>query len=39
MDLGHPIEVLEDLLAARGEQLRRTATLLAGHPDEGEDLL
>jgi len=39
MDQGHPIEVLEDLIAARGEPLRRTATLLAGSPDEGEDLL
>jgi len=39
MDPGHPIEMLEDLLASRGEHLRRTATLLAGSPDEGEDLL
>jgi RNA polymerase sigma-70 factor (sigma-E family) len=36
---GRPIEVLEDLLDDRGEHLRRTATLLAGSADEGEDLL
>jgi RNA polymerase sigma-70 factor (sigma-E family) len=39
MDPGHPVEALEDLLAAKGEHLRRTATLLAGSPQEGEDLL
>jgi RNA polymerase sigma-70 factor (sigma-E family) len=33
------IAVLEELLAAKGEHLRRTATLLAGGPDDGEDLL
>jgi RNA polymerase sigma-70 factor (sigma-E family) len=39
MDSERPIAEIEALLAARGEHLRRTATLLAGGPDDGEDLL
>jgi RNA polymerase sigma-70 factor (sigma-E family) len=39
MDPERSIAVLEELLAAKGEHLRRTATLLAGGPDDGEDLL
>jgi RNA polymerase sigma-70 factor (sigma-E family) len=39
MDPGHPTAVLEELFAVRGAHLRRTATLLAASPDEGEDLL
>jgi RNA polymerase sigma-70 factor (sigma-E family) len=39
MDSERPIAEIEELLAARGEHLRRTATLLAGNPDDGEDLL
>jgi RNA polymerase sigma-70 factor (sigma-E family) len=39
MDPERSIAVLEELLAARGEHLRRTASLLAGGPDDGEDLL
>jgi RNA polymerase sigma-70 factor (sigma-E family) len=39
MDSDRPIAEIEELLAARGEHLRRTATLLAGGPDDGEDLL
>lgn len=39
MDDGTPIAALEELLTAKGVHLRRTATLLAGSPDEGEDLL
>ncbi len=34
-----PVAVLEDLLAARGEHLLRTAVLLAGSRADGEDLL
>jgi RNA polymerase sigma-70 factor (sigma-E family) len=34
-----PVEVLEELLAARGEQLLRTAVLLSGSRADGEDLL
>ena len=34
-----PVAVLEELLAARGEQLLRTAVLLAGSRADGEDLL
>lgn len=39
MDSDRPIAEIEELLAAKGEHLRRTATLLAGGPDDGEDLL
>jgi RNA polymerase sigma-70 factor (sigma-E family) len=39
MDPDRLIAEIEELLAARGEHLRRTATLLAGGPDDGEDLL
>ena len=39
MHVEQPVAVLEELLAARGEQLRRTAVLLTGSHDEGEDLL
>jgi len=39
VDPERSIAVLEELLAARGEHLRRTASLLAGGPDDGEDLL
>jgi RNA polymerase sigma-70 factor (sigma-E family) len=39
MDSDRPIAEIEELLAARGGHLRRTATLLAGGPDDGEDLL
>jgi RNA polymerase sigma-70 factor (sigma-E family) len=39
MDSERPIAEIEELLATRGEHLRRTATLLAGGPDDGEDLL
>jgi RNA polymerase sigma-70 factor (sigma-E family) len=39
MDAEQPVAVLEELLAAKGEQLRRTAVLLTGSHDEGEDLL
>ena len=34
-----PVAVLEELLAARGEHLLRTAVLLAGSRADGEDLL
>jgi RNA polymerase sigma-70 factor (sigma-E family) len=39
MDSERPIEQIEELLAVRGDHLRRTATLLAGGPEDGEDLL
>jgi DNA-directed RNA polymerase specialized sigma24 family protein len=39
MDSERPIEQIEELLAVRGGHLRRTATLLAGGPEDGEDLL
>ena len=39
MDGEQPVAVLEELLAAKGEHLLRTAVLLAGSHDEGEDLL
>lgn len=39
MDSERPIADIEALLKAKGEHLRRTATLLAGDPDNGEDLL
>ena len=39
MDAEQPVGVLEELLAAKGEYLLRTAVLLAGSQDEGEDLL
>ena len=39
MDSERPIAEMEALLAAKGEHLRRTATLLAGGADNGEDLL
>ena len=39
MDGEQPVSVLEDLLAAKGEHLLRTAVLLAGSHEEGEDLL
>ncbi len=34
-----PVAVLEELLTARGERLLRAAIMLAGSPDDGEDLL
>lgn len=39
MDGEQPVAVLEELLAAKGEYLLRTAALLAGSQEEGEDLL
>jgi RNA polymerase sigma-70 factor (sigma-E family) len=39
MDSERPVAEIEALLTAKGEHLRRTATLLAGDPDSGEDLL
>lgn len=39
MDGEQPVEVLEELLAVKGEQLLRTAVLLAGSHADGEDLL
>jgi RNA polymerase sigma-70 factor (sigma-E family) len=39
MDGEQPVAVLEELLAAKGEHLLRTAVLLAGSPADGEDLL
>ena len=39
MDSGQSVAVLEELLAAKGEHLLRTATLLAGSHADGEDLL
>jgi len=39
MDDGTPIAAIEELLAVKGEHLRRAATLLTGGPEEGEDLL
>lgn len=39
MDDGQPVAVLEELLAAKGEQLLRTAVLLSGSHADGEDLL
>src|ERR1700745_2396590 len=39
MDDGQPVAVLEELLAAKGEHLLRTAVLLAGSHTDGEDLL
>jgi RNA polymerase sigma-70 factor (sigma-E family) len=39
MDDGQPVAVLEELLAAKGEHLLRTAVLLAGSHADGEDLL
>jgi RNA polymerase sigma-70 factor (sigma-E family) len=39
MDAEQSVGELEELLAARGEYLLRTAVLLAGSQDEGEDLL
>jgi RNA polymerase sigma-70 factor (sigma-E family) len=39
MDAEQPVAVLEELVAAKGEQLRRTAVLLTGSHDEAEDLL
>ncbi len=39
MDGEQPIAVLEQLLADKGEQLLRTAILLAGSQSDGEDLL
>ena len=38
-DAAQPVAVLEELLAARGEHLLRTAVLLAGSRADGEDLL
>ncbi len=39
MDGEQPIAVLEELLAAKGNHLLRTAILLAGSRSDGEDLL
>lgn len=39
MDAEQPVTVLEELLAAKGEHLLRTAVLMSGSQDEGEDLL
>jgi RNA polymerase sigma-70 factor (sigma-E family) len=39
MDGEQPVAVLEELLAAKGEHLLRTAVLLAGSHADGEDLL
>jgi RNA polymerase sigma-70 factor (sigma-E family) len=39
MDGEQPVSVLEELLAVKGEQLLRTAVLLAGSHADGEDLL
>jgi DNA-directed RNA polymerase specialized sigma24 family protein len=39
MDAEQPVAVLEDMLAARGEHLLRTAVLMTGSQSEGEDLL
>jgi DNA-directed RNA polymerase specialized sigma24 family protein len=38
-DAAQPVAVLEELLAAKGEHLLRTAVLLAGSRADGEDLL
>jgi RNA polymerase sigma-70 factor (sigma-E family) len=39
MDGELPVDVLEELLAAKSGQLLRTAVLLAGSQEDGEDLL
>lgn len=39
MDAEQPVTVLEELLAAKGEHLLRTAVLMTGSQEEGEDLL
>src|SRR5580693_4246613 len=39
MDGDQPVGVLEELLAVRGGQLLRTAVLLGGGQEDGEDLL
>jgi RNA polymerase sigma-70 factor (sigma-E family) len=39
MDAEQPVAVLEELLAAKGEHLLRTAVLMTCSQDEGEDLL
>lgn len=39
MDAEQPVTVLEDMLAAKGEHLLRTAVLMTGSQQEGEDLL
>jgi RNA polymerase sigma-70 factor (sigma-E family) len=39
MDGEQPVDVLEELLAIKGEHLLRTAILLAGGQEDGEDLL
>jgi RNA polymerase sigma-70 factor (sigma-E family) len=39
MDGAQPVDVLEELLASKGEHLLRTAILLAGSQQDGEDLL
>ncbi len=39
MDGEQPVDVLEELLASKGEHLLRTAVLLAGSQADGEDLL
>lgn len=39
MDGEQPVGVLEELLAVKNEQLLRTAVLLAGNQEDGEDLL
>jgi RNA polymerase sigma-70 factor (sigma-E family) len=39
MDGEQPVDVLEELLALKSEQLLRTAVLLAGSQEDGEDLL
>jgi len=39
MDAEQPVAILEELLAAKGEHLLRTAVLMTGSQEEGEDLL
>ena len=38
-DAAQSVAVLEELLTAKGEHLLRTAVLMSGSQDEGEDLL
>src|SRR6202453_5518287 len=39
MDGEQPVDVLEELLAVKGRHLLRTAVMLAGGQEDGEDLL
>lgn len=39
MDAEQPVAILEELLAVKGEHLLRTAVLMTGSQDEGQDLL